>query len=80
MGATSRATCGNSSIEKIAAAGEDDVPKNLDKVRGGDRVDHDEAMRAVKITERFLSPNLRPARARIHSVRAVVCFKERSKR
>jgi hypothetical protein len=41
MGATGGAACGNSSIEKIAAAGEDGVRKNLDEVRGGDRVDRD---------------------------------------
>ena len=33
MGATGRAARGNSSIEKITAPGEDDMPKNLDKIR-----------------------------------------------
>ena len=48
MGAAGRAARGNSSIEKITAPGEDDMPKSLDKIRRGDRVDHDEAMRGRK--------------------------------
>jgi hypothetical protein len=48
MGATGRAARGNSSIEKITARGEDDMPKSLDKIRRGDRVDHYEAMRGRK--------------------------------
>jgi hypothetical protein len=75
MGATGKAARGNSSIEKITAPGEDDMPKSLDKIRRGDRVDHYEAMRGPTDSREIPVPNSRPTRARIHSVRAVVCFK-----
>jgi hypothetical protein len=39
MGATGRAARGNSSIEKIAVTSEDDMPRSLDNIRRGDRVD-----------------------------------------
>jgi hypothetical protein len=65
MGATGRAARGNPSIEKITAPNEDDVLRVSTRYTE-ERVSHYKQYGAVKMAERFLSPNLNSARTRIY--------------